>query len=136
MVISWALAGAAGFALGVGLATVAQLTEPVFITSSWSYIPAEQWWIHGALLGLTLVALLGAIQLGLLLTLLLLRYRLLVGGVGLALAVAGVGMVALALTAEGLDTGQRWMFGAAMGPGLGAFGLVMFVTDLRNRLRA
>ena len=133
--ISWGITGAGGFVIGAALALIAKPTEPMFITSTWSYIPAEQWWLHGLLLGLTLALVMFALQLGVVLTVLLLRYRLLIGGVGLALALAGCGMVALALGAAGLDDGQRLLFGAAMGPGLGAFGLLMFVTDLRNRLR-
>jgi hypothetical protein len=122
-----------GVVLGWLWALVARPRDDVFITNSWSYVPAEQWWLHGLLVGTSLALVALAILVGLLIAAFLMRRTVLFTVVGAFLvAMAGTFVVLGWFGEESGADRALWFVLALLVGGIGA---PMIITEYRFRRR-
>ena len=121
-----------GFVLGVVIALTSKPQGEVFLTNSLSYVPADQWLVHGVVIGLSLAAVRFALWLSMKTVGYLFSKGLFFLVVGLGLVTAGVGVLVLALTEDSLDSGQVSLF-LVMGLIFLVMGGYPVYLDLRRR---
>ena len=127
----WALLG--GFAIGAVHALAVRPDDEIFVTDSWSYVPADQWWLHGLVFGATIALVYGAVLLGYRIVALLLGAGVLFTVGGLLLVVAGAFFLGQAWRAEdGLGGTIAW---SVMGIVVGGLGVPMIWAEQRARRR-
>jgi hypothetical protein len=127
----WAFAG--GFAVGLLYALITRPRDAVVITESWSYVPKDQPWTHGILLGVTLALVYGAIMAGLRTVQLLFRHGMLFTVGGGMLIAAALFFIARAITTdEGAGGRVAWL---VMGLFVGGLGVPMVWTERRAARR-
>ena len=133
---SWLRSAVIAFALGAllggAIALIGQPREPVFITDSWSYVPADAWWLHAVMVGLTLAI----VALAFLWAMWISR-RAFEAGLLLLLGAAiigllGAGMLAVALLVDTIDSGQQIMF-LVMGGSFVGLAAWMVIATYRGR---
>jgi pilus assembly protein TadC len=122
-----------GAAIGVVYALIARPRDDVFITNSWSYVPADQWWLHGLLLGVLFALVYVGIVTGLVLAASLIRHMALFTVVGVFLLVMTAFFFGRAAFADESPGGRvAW---AVMGALVGALAVPMIITEQRSRRR-
>lgn len=128
---AWAFGG--GAVIGLVYALTARPRGKVFITDSWSYVPADDWWVHAVVVGASLCLAYGGIVLAWLVARLLFRHGLLFTAVGGFLVVGAVFFFGRATLGDETTGGRiAWV---VMGMLLGGLGAPMVVADRRPRSR-
>lgn len=119
--------------LGVVYALVARPRDEVFVTDGWSYVPADEWWLHGLLLGALFSLVYVALVVGLVIATWLIRRRVLFTVVGsFLMAMATFFVVRAVATDESTGGRVTWL---VLGLLVAAIGLPMIVTEHRWKRR-